>query len=201
MKLPKPLPLHSLPKRVGTSAEALVKLLYFKPAYFLLAIAVSVVFYEIVFWSLNMGLFHYLITTEFLSFADKIGVVIGSYTGVFTLPIAPISFTLFLVSILQGATVAALVYVIRTERGINRRITKEFGSVGATGLLSVLGLGCVPCGTSLITPLLAFFFSTSTSAVAGRVGLYAAVLALVVSLLAAHIAGYRLAAAQVKSSV
>lgn len=198
MRLPRPLPLRTLPKRIGISLKALSKLLYFKPSYFFLAVIVSIVFYELVFWSLNIGLLHFLLTTEFLTLFDKVEIVIGSYTGVFTLPLAPISFTLFLVSILQGATVAALVYVIKTERTINRRITKEFGGVGAAGVLSVLGLGCVPCGTSLITPLLALFFSTSSSAVAEQVGFYAAILALIVSLIAAHIAGYRLSGASSK---
>jgi hypothetical protein len=167
-------------------------LLYFKPLYLLLAAVVSIVFYEIVFWFLNLGLFNYLLTTEFLTIGDKIGIIVGSYSSIFTLPLSSISFTLFLVSVLQGAAVAALVYSIRKERAMNRSIAKEFGGTGFAGVLSVLGLGCVPCGTSLVTPILTFFFASSSVAIAEEVGYYSAVLALIVSLITAYLAGYKL---------
>lgn len=190
-KLPRP-PLKTLHRRIGVSVAALIKLLYFKPLYFLLAFAVSVVFYEIVFWFLNIGLFQYLLTTPFLTFSDKVSMIIGSYSGIFTLPLVSISFILFVVSVLQGATVAALVCSIRKERAMNRSIMAEFGGTGVAGVLSVLGMGCVPCGTSLVTPILTFFFATSSVAVAERVGFYSAVFALVISLITAYLAGYKL---------
>ena len=185
-------PLKTLPKRIVTAFWALIRLLYFKPLYLLLAAVVSIVFYEIVFWFLNLGLFNYLLTTEFLTIGDKIGIIVGSYSGIFTLPLSSISFTLFLVSVLQGAAVAALVYSIRKERAMNRSIAKEFGGTGFAGVLSVLGLGCVPCGTSLVTPILTFFFASSSVAIAEEVGYYSAVLALIVSLITAYLAGYKL---------
>ena len=95
-------------------------------------------------------------------------------------------------SVLQGAAVAALVYSIRKERAMNRSIAKEFGGTGFAGVLSVLGLGCVPCGTSLVTPILTFFFASSSVAIAEEVGYYSAVLALIVSLITAYLAGYKL---------
>ena len=185
-------PLNTLPKRIVTAFCALIRLLYFKPLYLLLAAVVSIVFYEIVFWFLNLGLFKYLLTTEFLTIGDKIGIIVGSYSSIFTLPLSSISFTLFLVSVLQGAAVAALVYSIRKERAMNRSIAKEFGGTGFAGVLSVLGLGCVPCGTSLVTPILTFFFASSSVAIAEEVGYYSAVLALIVSLITAYLAGYKL---------
>ena len=185
-------PLKTLPKRIVTAFWALIRLLYFKPLYLLLAAVVSIVFYEIVFWFLNLGLFNYLLTTEFLTIGDKIGIIVGSYSSIFTLPLSSISFTLFLVSVLQGAAVAALVYSIRKERAMNRSIAKEFGGTGFAGVLSVLGLGCMPCGTSLVTPILTFFFASSSVAIAEEVGYYSAVLALIVSLITAYLAGYKL---------
>ena len=185
-------PLKTLPIRIVTAFWALIRLLYFKPLYLLLAAVVSIVFYEIVFWFLNLGLFNYLLTTEFLTIGDKIGIIVGSYSSIFTLPLSSISFTLFLVSVLQGAAVAALVYSIRKERAMNRSIAKEFGGTGFAGVLSVLGLGCVPCGTSLVTPILTFFFASSSVAIAEEVGYYSAVLALIVSLITAYLAGYKL---------
>lgn len=192
-KLPRP-PLKALPKRIVRAYGAVGKLIYFHPAYLFLTIAISVVFYEIIFWFLNLGLFQYLLTTPFLSFGDKFHMIIGSYTGIFTLPLAPLSVTLFIVSVLQGSAVAAIVYTIRKERAMNRNAIKELSGTGVAGALSVLGLGCVPCGTSLVTPILTFFFATSSVAVAEKVGLYSAIFALIVSLITAHLAGHKLSA-------
>ncbi|MBP7837145.1 hypothetical protein KA021_00400 [Candidatus Saccharibacteria bacterium] len=193
MKIPRPLPLKSLHKRVWLSFSSLVKLLYFKPAYFFLAAGVSILFYEFIFWFLNLGLMQYLLTSPFLTVGDKIQMLIGSYSGIFTLPLSPLALTLFAVSVFQGVAVAALVYSIRKERAMQRGFLKEFGGTGIAGALSVLGLGCAACGTSLVTPILTFFFATSSVAVAEEVGLYSAVLALIVSLITVYLTGLKLA--------
>ena len=99
MKLPRPLPLKSLDKRLWLSLTSLVKLLYFRPAYFFLAAGVSILFYEFIFWFLNLGLLQYLLTSPFLTVGDKIQMLIGSYSGIFTLPLSPLALTLFAVSV------------------------------------------------------------------------------------------------------
>lgn len=193
MKVPRPLPIRSLHKRIWVSFESLVKLLYFRPAYLFLAVAVSIVFYEFIFWFLNLGLLQYLLTSPFLTFGDKLEMLIGSYSNIFTYPLSPLALTLFAVSIFQGVAVAALVYSIRKERAMQRGFLKELGGTGVAGALSVLGLGCAACGTSLVTPILTFFFATSSVAVAEEVGLYSAVLALVVSSITVYLTGLKLA--------
>lgn len=120
--------------------------------------------------------------------------LIGSYAGIFTWPLSPLALTLFAVSVFQGSTAAALIYSIRSERAGQRGFVKEFGGTGIAGALSVLGLGCAACGTSLVTPILTFFFATSSVAVAEEVGLYSAVLALMVSLITVYLAGLKLSA-------
>lgn len=192
MKFQGPLPLRSLHRRVWQSFTAIVKLLYFKPSYFFLAAGVSIVFYEFIFWFLNLGLLQYLLTTSFLTMSDKFDILIGSYAGIFTLPVSPLALTLFAVSIFQGVAVAALIYSIRKERSMQRSFVKDFGGTGVAGLLAVLGLGCAACGTSLVTPILMFFFATSSVAVAEEVGLYSAVLALIVSLATVYLTGLKL---------
>lgn len=193
MRVPRPLPIKSLPKRIWLSFSSLAKLMYFRPAYFFLAAVVSVVFYEFIFWFLNLGLLHYLLTSPFLTVGDKLEMIIGSYSNIFHLPLSPLALTLFAVSIFQGIAVAALVYSIKKERAMQRGLLKEFGGTGIAGALSVLGLGCAACGTSLVTPILTFFFATSSVAVAEEVGLYSAVLALVVSLITVYLTGLKLA--------
>lgn len=192
MKFPRPLPLKSLHKRIWLSAVSLIKLFYFKPYYFFLAAGASIVFYEFIFWFLNLGLLQYLVTSQFLTIADKFNMLIGSYSGIFTMPLSLLALALFAVSIFQGISVAALVYSIRKEQSLRRGILKDLGGTGLAGALSVLGLGCAACGTSLVTPILTFFFATSSVAVAEEVGLYSAVLALVVSLITVYLTGLKL---------
>lgn len=192
MRLPRPLPIRSLHRRIWLSLSSLAKLLYFNPAYLLLALTTSVLFYEFIFWFLNLGLLQYLLTTPFLSIGDKLQMLIGSYSGVFTSPLSPLAITLFAVSIFQGVAIAALFYSIRKERAMQRGFLKSFGGTGIAGVLSVLGLGCAACGTSLVTPILTFFFATSSVALAEEVGFYSAILALVVSVITVYLSGLKL---------
>lgn len=186
------LPIKSLPSRILLSIKALVKLLYFKPSYLLLAFGFSVVFYQLIFWMLNIGLFQYLMLSPTVGLAEKFMVVVGSYGGVFGTPTSWLAIILFVVSILQGVAVAALVYSIKRERAMNKSIVKDLGGTGVAGVLAIMGLGCAACGTSLITPILTFFFATSSVAVAEKVGLYSALLALIVSAITVYLAGYKL---------
>jgi hypothetical protein len=186
--------LKYLPKRVVTSTTAIVKLLYFKPTYLLIAAASSVLFYEIIFWFLNLGIAQYLLVTPYLTVLDKLGIVLGSYSGIFTYPLSALAMMLFSVSVLQGVTISSIVYAIRHERESNRGMLKNIGGTGVAGLLSVLGLGCAACGTSLVTPILTFLFASSSVALAEKVGFYAALLALVVAIVTAYLAGLKLAA-------
>lgn len=192
MRMSRPLPLKSLHKRIWISFISLIKLFYFKPAYFFLAVVVSILFYEFIFWFLNLGLLQYLLTSPFLTIGDKLQMLVGSYSGIFTWPLSPLALTLFAVSVFQGAAVAALVYSIRIERAMQQGFLKEFGGTGVAGAFSVLGLGCTACGTSLVTPILTFFFATSSVAVAEEVGLYSAILALIVSIITVYLAGFKL---------
>ncbi|OYX42410.1 hypothetical protein B7Y94_03450 [Candidatus Saccharibacteria bacterium 32-49-12] len=187
------LSIKTLPRRIWLSLTALARLLYFKPAYLLLAAVSSILFYELIFWFLNLGLLQYLLTSPFLSIGDKVGMLVGSYSGIFTSPVSWLALTLFAVSIFQGVAVAALVYSIRKERSDRRGFLRDLGGTGVAGILSVLGLGCAACGTSLITPILTFFFATSSVAVAEEVGFYSAVLALVVSMVTVYLAGLKVA--------
>lgn len=187
-----PQPIITLPSRIKQSAKALAKLLYFRPSYLFLALAVSVLFYEVIFWFLNLGLFQYLISTPHLSWLDKLEIIISSYAGIFTVPLSPLAMALFAVSLLQGVAVAALVFTIKSERAASKSLLKDLGGTGAAGLLAVIGLGCAACGTSLVMPIITFFFATSSVAVANQVGFYSAILALIVSLVTVYLAGYKL---------
>lgn len=185
-------PLQQLPQRIGMAAKAIVQLLYFKPQYLALAAIVSVVFYEVIFWFLNLGLMQHLLTSSSLTLSDKWHIIASSYGAVFMQPYSPLALMLFAVSVLQGVVVAALVYTIRCERQFSHDFIKDLGGTGLAGALAVVGLGCAACGTSLVTPILAFFFTTSSAALADEVGLYAAGLSLIVAIVTVYLAGHKL---------
>lgn len=184
--------LQWLPRRIVRSGWALLRLFYFKPHYALLAATVSILFYELIFWFLNFGLAHYLLTTPFLTFTDKIELIIGSYSGIFTQPYSELAITLFAVSVLQGMAVASMAYSIRAERAMNKNILKDLSGTGIAGVFSILGLGCAACGTSLVTPIITFFFASSSVALAEVVGIYSAMVALFVALVTLYLAGQKL---------
>ena len=143
---------------------------------------------------MNLGLLNFLLTSSYITLGEKLSILIGSYTNVFDLPIAPLSFTLFIVSILQGVSAAAIIYSVRRERRMGKGVFKSMGGTGLTGLLAAFGFGCVACGTSLVTPVLTYFFATSSVALASQIGLYSMLLALVASLIGTYLAGYKLSA-------
>lgn len=184
--------LKKLPKRSLAAALVLVKLLYFRPLYLLLAIITSIIFYEIVYWFLNIGLVQFLFTSSALSLQHKINIIISSYTAIFAMPFSPLLLLTFIVSVLQGASIAGLVFMIHRERVLNNDVTKSLGGAGIAGVLSVLGLGCTACGTSLVTPLLAIFISSSTTALAEQIGIYSAIFAFIAALTTVYLVGRKL---------
>lgn len=180
-------------RRLRRSSKATLVFLYDNPLYALIGLAISVVFFEIIFWSLNLSLAWFLFTSPQLDLIDKLELIVGTYANIFRLPLAPLTTLIFIVSLVQGAIIAAIAYLMRLNVQANKSTSKLFGNVGAAGALSVLGLGCVPCGASLLAPLLAIIVGTSAPALVEDVGEIAAVLALVVSLYALFIVGERLA--------
>lgn len=174
------------------SVLSLGKLYYRQPLYILLALVVGLMFYQIIFWFLNLGLAHYLFTNPYLTIGDKLSLVWSSFAGVFQPPIATLSVLLLSVSLLQGVAISALVYSFRSNRKFHSGSKRVVGGVGAAGLLSVVGLGCAACGTSLVTPLLTLFTASASTALADQIGFYSAVLALALTLITLYTIGRRL---------
>lgn len=126
--------------------------------------------------------------TSRLPLADKVG-VLGMMirdmviAGVTT----PSGALLLVVSLLQGAAFALMIYTMRR----NKRVDME--TVGEGGLVmfaAMLGLGCVPCGTSLILPILTFFFSSSAYAAANTASLIVLIIAFGLTLFTLYRLGY-----------
>ena len=73
----------------------------------------------------------------------------------------------------------------------NKKI--DAGTVGGGGIAmfaAALGLGCVPCGTSLIMPIATLLFSSSAYAAANAASLVVLVIAFILSVYSVYRLGY-----------
>lgn len=136
------------------------------PRYAVLAVVLAVLFAGFMHLIVNSSFYWPLLVSR-LPFLDKlalIGVLYGAlvsevvttFTGVL----------LAAVSLLQGVAFAVLVYVLRR----NKRFDAKAASGGALAMVAAaVGLGCVPCGTSILLPIVTLFFSSSAYAAATTV--------------------------------
>ena len=75
---------------------------------------------------------------------------------------------LVLVSVLQGISLALIIFTARRNKR-NQQTTQQLSLSGIASIAAAIGLGCVPCGTSLILPIVAVFFSGAAAASAATV--------------------------------
>lgn len=172
-----PLPILSLIFRIKLSLRGIASVLKV-PKYLILAIIVGMLFSQFIFWLLNLGLLQYIITTATLTFAEKLKFFL-EMTLVFIETANTLQgFLLLSISILQGIAISLIVYSFRSAGRIDR---KSMSGSTLASLGAMIGLGCAACGTSLIVPVIAIFFSGSAYAIADTVGIYASIIALLVA--------------------
>jgi len=96
------------------------------------------------------------------------------------------------VSVLQGISISMIVYTIKKNQNDNKSIaSKQIGLSGFATIAATVGLGCVPCGTSVILPIVMIFFSGSAVAVAADIANnIILVLALIASFYSIYKVGY-----------
>lgn len=160
--------------------------------YAVLADGVAFLFAVFVFFLINHGFYGSLLLSR-LPLLDKIGVLGGMigqmFVGFFT---TVNGFLLLVVAVLQGVSIALLAYVLKKNKQSSGLMpAKQIGASGFAAIAAALGLGCVPCGTSLLLPVAAVFFSGSAAAAAvNSASLVILLIALVVSLFAISKTGY-----------
>ena len=93
---------------------------------------------------------------------------------------SPNSALLLMVSILQGLSITVVIFTAKKNKRSEQSVTRQVGLSGLASVATAIGLGCVPCGTSLILPLVAVFFSGAAAATAATV---ASTLVLILALL------------------
>ena len=150
------------------------------PRYLLLAVVLSLLFALIIFFAINANFYGPLMMSR-LPILDKISLVGAMFVDIFKQGfISPNGALLLMVSILQGLSITVVIFTAKKNKRNEQAVTKQVGLSGLASVAAAIGLGCVPCGTSLILPLVAVFFSGATVATAATV---ASTLVLILALL------------------
>lgn len=150
--------MNSLQKtKLKLAGKSLLKVLV-SPLYFILAVFVTLLTVGVILWSLNVELLGYILFEAPITFSEKISFFSYIYESIFTTYSSIQSVGLVVFAVLSGINTSLLVYVVR-GKGF-KDIPKKSGT-GAM-IFGVLSGGCIACGTSLLTPLLASVGATST---------------------------------------
>lgn len=88
---------------------------------------------------------------------------------------------IFFIALLQGTLIGLIVVLWEKKRENNAANLEKAGII--TGLIA-LGAGCPTCGTTLLTPLIAAFFSTGSLAIAGTLSIIVTWIAILVAIFA-----------------
>ncbi len=139
------------------------------PKYFLITIVATVAFAVIIYFAINANFYGPLIISR-LPILDKIALlgsmIIDIFKQSFT---SPNGVLLMIVSILQGVSIAAVIFTAKNNRDNEKTVSRQVGLSGIASIAATIGLGCVPCGTSLILPIVTLFFSGAAAATAANI--------------------------------
>ena len=174
-------------KTAAAGIGALLKL----PRYSVLAAGFSLLFAIVIFFAINGNFYGPLFFLSRLSIVDKFAVagsmLIELFKQGFTTPNGAL---LLIVSILQGLSLSVVIFTARRNKRNEQDVARQLSVSGIASIAAAIGLGCVPCGTSLILPIVTLFFSGAAAATAANVaGTVVLVLALVLSLASLYKSG------------
>lgn len=139
------------------------------PQYFLLAAVTSLIFALVIFFAINANFYGPLMMSQ-LPFLDKIALLGAMLSDIFTQGFTSINGALLIVvSVLQGISIAAVIFTAKKNKVEEKTVTRQVGLSGIASVAAAIGLGCVPCGTSIILPIVAIFFSGAAAANAANI--------------------------------
>ena len=173
-------------KTAAAGIGALLKL----PRYSVLASGFSLLFAIVIFFAIN-GNFYGPLFLSRLSIVDKFAVAGNMLAELFKQGFTtPNGALLLIVSILQGLSLSVVIFTARRNKRNEQDVARQLSVSGIASIATAIGLGCVPCGTSLILPIVTLFFSGAAAATAANVaGTIVLVLALVLSLASLYKSG------------
>jgi len=137
--------------------------------YFLITIVATVAFAVVIYFAINANFYGPLMMSR-LPILDKIALLGSMIIDVFKQSFtSPNGALLMIVSILQGVSIAAVIFTAKNNRDNEKTVSRQVGLSGIASIAATIGLGCVPCGTSLILPIVTLFFSGAAAATAANI--------------------------------
>jgi len=141
------------------------------PKYFLITIVATTAFAVIIYFAINANFYGPLMMSR-LPILDKIALLGSMIIDIFKQSFASLN--------------GALLMVVSNEKTVSRQV----GLSGIASIAATIGLGCVPCGTSLILPIVTLFFSGAAAATAANIAsIIVLLLALLLSLFSLYKSG------------
>ena len=139
------------------------------PKYFLMTIVATVAFAVIIYFAINANFYGPLMMSR-LPILDKIALLGSMIIDIFKQSFTSLNGALLMVvSILQGISIAAVIFTAKNNRDNEKTVSRQVGLSGIASIAATIGLGCVPCGTSLILPIVTLFFSGAAAATAANI--------------------------------
>ncbi len=156
------------------------------PRYATLTVGVFLLFAGAIFLAINAQFYGSLFLSR-LPFLDKLVLLGTMYAELFRQSITTLNGALLLlVSAMQGLSLSVVIFTSRRNKRDQATTANQLGLSGLASVAAAIGLGCVPCGTSLILPIIALFFSGAAAATAANIAsgiiLVAALILSIVSL-------------------
>ena len=149
------------------------------PRYLLLAVVLFLLFTLIIFFASNANFYGPLMLSQ-LPIFDKIAFLGTMFIDIFKQGFTSVGGALLLiVSMLQSLSITVVIFTAKNNKRSDQSVAKQAGLSGLASVAAAIGLGCVPCGTSLILPIVALFFSGAAAATAAHI---ASTIVLVVAL-------------------
>lgn len=160
------------------------------PKYFLITIVATVAFAVIIYFAINVNFYGPLMISR-LPIIDKITLLGSMIIDIFKQGFTSLNGALLMVvSILQGISIAAVIFTAKNNRNNEKTASRQVGLSGIASIAATIGLGCVPCGTSLILPIVTLFFSGAAAATAANIAsIIVLLLALLLSLFSLYKSG------------
>ena len=173
-------------KTAAAGISALLKL----PRYSVLASGFSLLFAIVIFFAIN-GNFYGPLFLSRLSIVDKLAAAGNMLAELFKQGFTtPNGALLLIVSILQGLSLSVVIFTARRNKRNEQDVARQLSVSSIASIAAAIGLGCVPCGTSLILPIVTLFFSGAAAATAANVaGTIVLILALILSLASLYKSG------------
>jgi len=166
--------------------------------YIVLSVLIAVLFFEFLYWFLNYKLFWFLLTSGSLDVIEKFNLIFGSSLNYFSGKSVIQSLAVVLLSVLQGVVIAQIIFILRNQKTIDG---KAFSGSLIASAVALFSVGCVSCGTSIVTPILSIFVSGVSAGLSESIHQASIYIGLIFAFYALFAIGQTVANIQAKSSL